>query len=166
MASSSANPNYKGLHVDASAKTDSSVTAAQLSEIDFFPIELLSDPELPIKVKLLRKTLGKNMSQRELSRRSGISQTMLSRLESGTLDVSLGMIESICRVFSITPLQLSGSSIGLIRIEDSRFLRASDARLFGEAKFSIQVQGSKADPDSVGSCPVPSSESGVANKPG
>ncbi|MGE0264987.1 MAG: helix-turn-helix domain-containing protein [Candidatus Obscuribacterales bacterium] len=54
---------------------------------------------LGVLISKRRKML--EMSQREVARRAGVSQSVVSRIEQGTLDCRLSTIERLCRVLEM-----------------------------------------------------------------
>ncbi|MDH7508905.1 MAG: CBS domain-containing protein [Methanomassiliicoccales archaeon] len=63
------------------------------------PIELAIMPQLPEleKIRQIRQKLG--LSQRELAVRAGVSQSLIAKIEKGTIDPSYGNVRKIFQAF-------------------------------------------------------------------
>lgn len=59
--------------------------------------------------QLIRKLRNeKQLSMIELAAQIGISQPSISRIENGTIELTLSQFEKVCHIFDLTPVQFFG----------------------------------------------------------
>ncbi|MDO9407050.1 helix-turn-helix domain-containing protein [Patulibacter sp.] len=103
-----------------------------------------------VATMLITWRLARGLSQREVARRIGVSQARLSRLERGTVDVSVALLHRVA--------QLTGSSL-VIRITPLRAGRSVrrdvlEGRL-GDAMVHVAVDGPSARRSRPGGSTMP-----------
>lgn len=67
------------------------------------------EPEYRLAYSLIQARIDQKMTQVELAKKSGVSQVMIARLESGTSNPTVGTVERVARVLG-KELKLVGSS--------------------------------------------------------
>jgi DNA-binding XRE family transcriptional regulator len=67
------------------------------------------EPEYRLASSLIQARIDQKMTQAELAKKSGVSQVMIARLESGATNPTVGTVERVARVLG-KELKLVGSS--------------------------------------------------------
>lgn len=81
---------------------------------------------------------GRGLSQRELARRSGISNATISQIESNAVNPSVGALK---RILDAVPMALSDFFAGDVPTPDQVFFRAADMAEIGRGGVSYRQVG-------------------------
>jgi transcriptional regulator with XRE-family HTH domain len=107
--------------------------------LEFVALSDLLQPVIGNTIKVLRESRG--VTQKQLSERSGFSQSTLSRLESGLLNVEVRMIDCVLRVLKYPPSALSkGGLLTVAKSGGSRVRTSTLQEIYQNSKNAHQIE--------------------------
>ena len=96
------------------------------------------DREVGARLKSIRQRFG--LSQRELARRSGLTNGTISLIEQGQVSPSIGSLRRITGTLSLTLAEFFG--VDIERLEAPSFFEASELPEIGSGRVSLRLVGS------------------------